>query len=348
MDFLTPGPAAWTTPTRHSGGVCFSRADLSTSRPRPANLTGWRRPRAGSGDAHDRGDRADVCPSMLSRGQSGPHLHVGNAFGIVTVKASGSRAPAHAAAEISRTAVRRPGTSDITFAVGFGELVAIVGPNGSGKSTLLKALAGLLRPWAGAIAVLGQPPGRQPLRVAYLPQAEAVDWSFPVSVRDVVLMGRYRRAGWLRSTSGADAAAAEHALELVGIHDLAGRLIGELSGGQQRRAFVARALAQQPDLYLLDEPVTGVDPTTEDELMAILEAECRQGKTVLASTHDLAGVAEHFTRLISLNRTVVADGPAALVRDAGVLRATFGGHLIEVDRGDMVLLDDPHHGDVAR
>jgi len=249
---------------------------------------------------------------MLSRGQSGPHLHVGNAFGIVTVKASGSRAPAHAAAETSRTAVRRPGTSDITFAVGFGELVAIVGPNGSGKSTLLKALAGLLRPWAGAIAVLGQPPGRQPLRVAYLPQAEAVDWSFPVSVRDVVLMGRYRRAGWLRSTSGADAAAAEHALELVGIHDLAGRLIGELSGGQQRRAFVARALAQQPDLYLLDEPVTGVDPTTEDELMAILEAECRQGKTVLASTHDLAGVAEHFTHLLSLNRT--GRGPLAAVQ----------------------------------
>jgi len=243
---------------------------------------------------------------------------------------------------------RRLVLEDVTFAVGSGELVAIVGPNGSGKSTLLKVLAGLLRPWAGAIAVLGQPPGYRPLRVAYLPQAEAVDWSFPISVRDVVLMGRYRRAGWLRPTSRADAAAAEHALELAGMDDLADRQIGELSGGQRRRAFVARALAQQPDLYLLDEPVTGVDPTTEDDLMAILEAECRQGKTVLASTHDLAGVAEHFTRLLSLNRTVVADGPAALVRDAGVLRATYGGHLIEVDHGDMVLLDDPHHGDVPR
>ncbi len=239
-----------------------------------------------------------------------------------------------------------PGRSvleDVTFAVGAGELVALVGPNGSGKSTLLKVLAGLLRPWAGSVQVLGQAPGRQPLRVGYLPQAESVDWSFPVSVRDVVLMARYRRAGWLRPTSEADAAAAERALRLAGIADLADRQIGELSGGQQRRAFLARALAQGPELYLLDEPVTGVDPTTEDDLMALLAQECAEGKTVVASTHDLAGVAEHFTRLVSLNRTVVADGPVSLVRDTDVLRATYGGHLIEVDRGAVVLLDDPHH-----
>jgi ABC-type Mn2+/Zn2+ transport system ATPase subunit len=238
---------------------------------------------------------------------------------------------------------RRPVLEDVTFQVGPGELVAVVGPNGSGKSTLLKVLVGLLPAWNGRVTVLGAAPGRQPLKVAYLPQAEAVDWSFPVSVRDVVLMGRYRRAGWLRPTTRADAAAAERALELAGMSDLAGRQIGELSGGQQRRAFLARALAQEPLVYLLDEPVTGVDPTTEDDLMAILMAECQQGKTILASTHDLAGVAEHFTRLISLNRTVVADGPAELVRDADVLRATYGGHLIQVERGDVVLLDDPHH-----
>jgi ABC-type Mn2+/Zn2+ transport system ATPase subunit len=239
---------------------------------------------------------------------------------------------------------RRLVLEDVAFEAGEGELVAVVGPNGSGKSTLLKVLAGLLQPWGGTVAVLGQPPGRQPLRVAYLPQAEAVDWSFPVSVHDVVLMGRYRRAGWLRRASRADAAAAEQALELAGIGDLAQRQIGELSGGQQRRAFVARALAQDPELYLLDEPVTGVDPTTEDDLMAIFAAECRRGKTIMASTHDLAGVAEHFSRLLSLNRTVVADGAASLVRNADVLRATYGGHLIELERGDVVLLDDPHHG----
>ena len=238
---------------------------------------------------------------------------------------------------------RRRVLQDVSFGVDRGELVAIVGPNGSGKSTLLKVLASLLRPWAGSVAILGEPPGRRPLQVAYLPQAEAVDWSFPVSVRDVVLMGRYRHAGWLRPTSQADAAAANRALEQVGMRALAHRQVGELSGGQQRRAFLARALAQNPELYLLDEPVTGVDPTTEDELMAILAAECKQGKTVLASTHDLAGVAEHFSRLLSLNQTVVADGPAALVRDRSVLRATYGGHLLEVERGSVVLLDDPHH-----
>jgi ABC-type Mn2+/Zn2+ transport system ATPase subunit len=233
---------------------------------------------------------------------------------------------------------------DVAFSVGPGELVAIVGPNGSGKSTLLKVLAGLLRVWAGSISLLGQAPGRQPLRIAYLPQAEAVDWSFPVSVRDVVLMGRYRHAGWLRRPGRDDSAAVDRALELVGMHELAARQIGELSGGQQRRAFVARSLAQDPAIYLLDEPVTGVDPTTEDDLMRILGAECARGKTVLASTHDLAGVAEHFTRLISLNRTVVADGPATLVSDPAVLRATYGGHLIQLDRsGGVLLLDDPHH-----
>jgi manganese/zinc/iron transport system ATP- binding protein len=239
---------------------------------------------------------------------------------------------------------RRQVLEDVSFQVGAGELVAIVGPNGSGKSTLLKVLAGLLPATAGVVSVLGQPPGRQPLRVSYLPQAEAVDWSFPVSVRDVVLMGRYRHVGWLRMPGRADAQAADRAIELVGMRDLAERQIGELSGGQQRRAFLARALAQDPAIYLLDEPVTGVDPSTEEELMGILADERRLGKTVLASTHDLAGVDEHFTRLISLNRTVVADGPAALVRDPNVLRATYGGHLIQMERGDVLLLDDPHHG----
>jgi ABC-type Mn2+/Zn2+ transport system ATPase subunit len=232
---------------------------------------------------------------------------------------------------------------DVTFELEPGELVAVVGPNGSGKSTLLKVLAGLLQPWSGRVSVLGDQPGAQPLRVHYLPQSEAVDWSFPVSVRDVVLMGRFRRAGWLHPTSRADMQVAERALEQVGMLELADRQIGELSGGQQRRVFLARALAQDPEVYLLDEPVTGVDPKTEDDLMALLNDERQRGKTIVASTHDLAGVAVHFTRLLSLNRTLIADGPAALVRDPHVLRATYGGHLIHVEPGAVVLLDDAHH-----
>jgi len=238
---------------------------------------------------------------------------------------------------------QRAALQDVSFEIGPGELVAIVGPNGAGKSTLLKVLAGLLPPWSGSASLLGGPPGSQPLRVAYLPQAEAVDWSFPVTVRDVVLMGRYRHAGWLRPLGKADRQAADLALAMVGMTGLAERQVGELSGGQQRRAFLARAVAQQPDIYLLDEPVTGVDATTEDDLMSLLVDERERGKSVLASTHDLGGVAEHFSRLLSLNVTLVADGPASLVRDARVLRATYGGHLISVEPGSVVLLDDTHH-----
>jgi ABC-type Mn2+/Zn2+ transport system ATPase subunit len=238
---------------------------------------------------------------------------------------------------------RREALQDVTFEAARGELIAVVGPNGSGKSTLLKVVAGLLAPWRGDVDVLGAAPGRQPLRVAYLPQAEAVDWTFPVSVLDVVMMGRYRHVGWLRRTSRADRNAAERALHIVGMLELADRQVGELSGGQQRRAFLARALAHDPELYLLDEPVTGVDPTTEDDLMRVLMDECERGKTVLVSTHDLAGVAEHFTRLLALNKALIADGPAALVRDAAVLRQTYGGHLIHVEAGSVVLLDDAHH-----
>ena len=242
---------------------------------------------------------------------------------------------------------RRAALEDVSFDIGPGELVAVVGPNGAGKSTLLKVLAGLLKPWSGAAVVLGDQPGRRPLQVAYLPQAEAVDWSFPVSVRDVVLMGRYRRAGWLHRLSRADRIAADRALEQVDMLSLADRQVGALSGGQQRRTFLARAFAQEPDLYLLDEPVTGVDPATEDELMALLNEQRADGKTILASTHDLAGVAEHFTRLLSLNVRLIADGPASLVRDPAVLRATYGGHLIYVEPGAVVLFDDTHHPTAA-
>ena len=225
-----------------------------------------------------------------------------------------------------------------------GDLVAVVGPNGAGKSTLLKILAGLIKPWNGRVEVLGGPPGREAHRVAYVPQAELVDWQFPVTVADVVMMGRYPALGILRRPGPEDRRAVDAALEQVKMSQDRATQIGSLSGGQRRRVFLARALAAAPDLFLLDEPVTGVDPTTQEDLMAILQDEARLGKTIVATTHDLAGAAEHFRRVIAINRTVVADGPARLILDPQVLSRTYGGHLLVLE-GKTVLMDDAHHHD---
>jgi ABC-type Mn2+/Zn2+ transport system ATPase subunit len=235
----------------------------------------------------------------------------------------------------------------VDLAIPRGSLVAIFGPNGGGKTTLLKLMAGLLEPWAGSVRVLGQPPGVAARRIAYVPQAELVDWSFPVSVWDVVMMGRFSRLGPLHQPGSADRTAVGEALERVGMGRLAGTQIGRLSGGQRRRAFLARAIAAEADLYLLDEPVTGVDVPTQEDLMDLLSAESTAGRTVIATTHDLAAASRHFERVVGVNREVHADGPVALLRDPDVLARTYGGHLLVIDeRG--VLLDDAHHHDSER
>ena len=240
----------------------------------------------------------------------------------------------------------RPVLEHVELSLAAGSLTAAVGPNGGGKSTLLKLIAGLLRPWTGSISVLGGRPGEHGRSVAYVPQAEAVDWGFPISAGDVVMMGRYPRLGPLRRPGPADHAAVADALDEVGMGELAHRQIGALSGGQRRRVFLARALASEPDLYLLDEPVTGVDAATQEDLMRVLDAEARSGKTVIATTHDLASAAEHFQSIVAVNRTIVAQGDASLVLDTDVLRRTYGGHLLFV--GDRALLiDDAHHHDEA-
>ena len=238
----------------------------------------------------------------------------------------------------------RAALTNISVAVAAGTLLAVFGPNGGGKSTFLKVIAGLLKPWSGHVHVLGAEPGREARRIAYVPQAEQVDWEFPVSVWDVVVMGRYPRLGLFRRPSAADHRAVADALELVGMTSHAQTQIGRLSGGQRRRAFLARALAADPDLYLLDEPVTGVDPTTQEDLMGILEAEARRGKTVIATTHDLASAAERFEDVLAINRTVIAHGRSDLVLDRDVLSRTYGGHLLVVG-GETLLVDDPHHHD---
>jgi ABC-type Mn2+/Zn2+ transport system ATPase subunit len=240
----------------------------------------------------------------------------------------------------------RPVLEHVDLTLPTGSLTAVVGPNGGGKSTLLKLIAGLLQPWSGSISVLGGRPGEHARAIAYVPQAEAVDWTFPVAAGDVVMMGRYPRLGPLRRPGTADHAAVAEALEQVGMTEFARRQIGALSGGQRRRVFLARALAAEPDLYLLDEPATGVDNATQEDLMAVLDAEAQAGKTVIATTHDLASAAQHFRSIVALNRTVVAQGDASIVLDADVLLRTYGGHLLFV--GDRaVLLDDAHHHDEA-
>jgi ABC-type Mn2+/Zn2+ transport system ATPase subunit len=233
---------------------------------------------------------------------------------------------------------------DVSVALPVGSLTAVVGPNGGGKSTLLKVIANLLPAWTGTVEVLGGPLGVHAADIAYVPQAESVDWAFPVSASDVVMMGRYPRLGLLRRPGREDRAAVAAALAAVGMPDLGDRQIGALSGGQRRRVFLARALAADPQLYLLDEPMTGVDAITEHDLALILEAEAARGRTVVATTHDLAAAAHHFSAIVAVNRTVVAQGDASLIFDEDVLTRTYGGHLVFV--GDrMAVLDDAHHHD---
>jgi ABC-type Mn2+/Zn2+ transport system ATPase subunit len=177
-----------------------------------------------------------------------------------------------------------------------------------------------------------------------VPQAELVDWRFPVTVGDVVMMGRYPALGPLRRPGNDDRRAVALALDRVGMASEAGTQIGRLSGGQRRRVFLARALAARPDLYLLDEPVTGVDATTQEDLMDLLEAEARRGKSIIASTHDLALAAERFASVVAINRRIVAHGPASLVLDPDILARTYGGHLLVLG-GRAMVFDDAHHHD---
>ena len=240
----------------------------------------------------------------------------------------------------------RPAIEDVTLALEAGSLVAVVGPNGAGKSTLLKVMAGLLQPWSGRVEVLGGAPGREARRVAYVPQAETVDWAFPVTVGDVVMMGRYPLLGPLRRPGSLDRRHVDEALEKVGMTDHRRTQIGRLSGGQRRRVFLARALAADPALYLLDEPVTGIDATTQDDLMDILVAESGRGLTVVATTHDLATAAQRFGRVAAINRRLIAYGPASLILDPEILSRTYGGHLLVLGN-QTVVLDDAHHHDQA-
>ena len=218
---------------------------------------------------------------------------------------------------------------DASFGIPTGTITALVGMNGSGKSTLFKAIMGFVPVTGGSISVLGQPV-RSALKrniVAYVPQSEDIDWNFPVLVEDAVMMGRYGRMNWLRTARTADREAVDAALERVGMTAFRKRQIGELSGGQKKRVFLARALAQDGRVILLDEPFTGVDVKTEDAIIELLRALRDEGRVMLVSTHNLGSVPEFCDRAVLLNRTVLAAGPTGAVFTQANLERAFGGVL---------------------
>lgn len=222
---------------------------------------------------------------------------------------------------------RKPVLWDVDMRIPDGKLAAIVGPNGAGKSTLIKAALGLIPRASGRIEIYGQPLEKQRHLVAYVPQRESVDWDFPVSALDVVTMGRYRRIGWLRWPGRRDRHTAMEALEKVGMEKYARRQISQLSGGQQQRIFLARALAQDARLYLMDEPFAGVDASTERAIVTLLKELKDSGRTVVVVHHDLQTVPAYFDHLVLLNMRVVVQGPTAEVFNEENLRKTYGGKL---------------------
>jgi manganese/zinc/iron transport system ATP- binding protein len=232
---------------------------------------------------------------------------------------------------------RKPVLWDVDLAVDTPRLVGVVGPNGAGKSTLIKAILGLVPLVSGSVRVFGQALGQVRRRIGYVPQRESVDWDFPVNVLDVVLMGTYGRLGWIRRPGAKEKTWAKECLDMVGLRDLERQQIGQLSGGQQQRTFLARALAQEADLYFMDEPFAGVDAATEQAIIAILRKLRDEGKTVIVVHHDLRTVGRYFDHLVFLNVRLVASGPTAAVFTEDNLRKTYGGRLAILDNAGQAL-----------
>jgi manganese/zinc/iron transport system ATP- binding protein len=220
---------------------------------------------------------------------------------------------------------RRPVLWNVDLVIDEPCLFGVIGPNGAGKSTLLKAALGLVPLMDGTVAFLGRPLAEVRGQVGYVPQRETVDWDFPVSVMDVVLMGTYARLGWFRRPGARERATARACLDRVGLADVADRQIGRLSGGQQQRVFLARALAQEARIYLLDEPLAGVDARSQDRIFAVLAGLKAEGRLVVVVHHDLKTAAEWFDRVALVDMRLVAAGPTAAVLTPDNLRKTYAG-----------------------
>ncbi len=213
---------------------------------------------------------------------------------------------------------------DVHFAIPQGKLVGMIGPNGAGKSTLLKAIMGLLKPMSGNILFFGKPLNEVRKRVAYVPQRSSVDWDFPITAFELVLMGRYGRLGFLKWVTKKDKEAAKRALALVEMDGFAHRQISQLSGGQQQRLFIARSLVQEADFYLMDEPFAGIDIATEKVLIRLFEGLRKEGKTILAVHHDLNTASSYFDWMLLLNTCLIAAGPTKDVYNRENLARTYG------------------------
>lgn len=232
---------------------------------------------------------------------------------------------------------------DISLQIPHGAQVAIVGPNGAGKTTLFKVMVGLLTPISGKIMIHDLPLGHHQHCVAYIPQREEVDWRFPVTVSDVVLMGRFGHTGWFKQPNRQDHAIAKRSLDQMDIAYLATRPIGDLSGGQQQRVFLARALAQEPHILLMDEPFAGIDAPTQEMTLNLLDQLRQDRITTLVSTHDLNLAATRFDQVLLLNRKVIAFGPPNLVFQKENIHQAFAGHALIMD--GLILVDECCPGD---
>lgn len=232
---------------------------------------------------------------------------------------------------------RKPVLWDVDLVIEQPQLAAVVGPNGAGKSTLIKAVLGLIPTASGKVQVFGQPVARVRKRIGYVPQRESVDWDFPVSVLDVVLMGTYGQLGWLRRPGAAERAFARECLAKVGLAQHEQQQIGQLSGGQQQRVFLARALAQRADIYFMDEPMAGVDAATERAIFEVLFELRSQNKTIIAVHHDLRTVPQYFDYVVLLNMRLVASGPTETTFTPENLRKTYGGRLAILDAAGEAL-----------